>query len=185
MLAAALSLLAGLPMPARAQTLPSYARPLDETISGVVAQLDGPFGIHLLDDRGFVDAVALTPTAAISPPGLMLSPGTALIVHGYASGDVFVADTVNARYSYLGLPPPAAYVGPGWWYPGFAYGYGPAYVVQVVIINRRPFFRRHPWSVYARPFHGGGAIVPNWAGQRWMRAAPSVRPYGLHRAGTR
>lgn len=44
---------------------------------------------------------------------------------GYNAGSVFQANEIDTPYSYPGPPVVPVYYGPGWWYPGFAYGWGP------------------------------------------------------------
>jgi hypothetical protein len=64
---------------------------------------------------------------------------------------VFDAIEIDTPYSYDGPPPDPVYYGPGYWYPGFAYGYGPAFSLGwgfgSVVVVQRPF--------YGRPWHGG------------------------------
>jgi hypothetical protein len=94
---------------------------------------------------------------------------------GSNGGDVFIADEVDTPYSYDGDVPPPAYYGDGWWYPGFAYGYGPAFSLG---------FAFGSGYVYARPFHGhayhggtSGPVAPVYGGhgvRHALAAAPGT-----------
>lgn len=57
--------------------------------------------------------------------------------------------------TYAGPPPPPVYYGPGWWYPGYIYGWGPAYGLSIRINGGiRSFSRdRSPISGRLRSRH--------------------------------
>jgi hypothetical protein len=157
LLAAALAII-GLvsPLAAHAQDLPSYARPGirsdDETIRGRIQSIDGTFHITVLDERGFVDSVQLHQNTIINPTGLTLAPGMSVTISGYNAGSSFDANEIDAPYTYGGSYPPPAYYGPGWWYPGFGYGYGPAFSLGLAFGNGGYFYVHRPF--YGRPFFG-------------------------------
>ncbi|MDB5092332.1 MAG: hypothetical protein JWO85_433 [Candidatus Eremiobacteraeota bacterium] len=187
LLAAALAI-TGLvsPLAARAQDLPSYARPpagsYDQTIRGRIQSIDGTFRLTVLDERGFVDAVQLHQGTVINPTGLTLAPGMSVTITGYNAGSSFDANEIDAPYTYTGSYPLPAYYGPGWWYPGFGYGYGPAFSLGLVFGNggyyyvHRPFYGRpfygspyfgRPFfgrAFYGRPFYGGPFRGYGWRG---------------------
>ena len=95
---------------------------------------------------------------------------------GHNTGSEFAAIEIDTPYHYAGPIPAPAYYGPGWWYPGFAYGYGPAFSLAFVFGSgyvHRPFYPyyrggpyyhaeyfRHPEVVprafVGRTFAGGG-----------------------------
>jgi len=210
-----------LPVAAAAQLVPSnaYAIP-DEmqnqadqsenqagTITGEIASVDGPFNIRVADDDGFLDEVQLHPGTVIIPAGLQFAVGMHITVEGYVDDDgLFQATQVDAEYPYAGEPPPPAYYGPGWWYPGFDYGYGPAFRLALDgsgsnDLVQRPFSHTSPWDgtnwggitwaghpyngVYAhRPVPIGrvGGVVGN--GYRGQTAAGNAHGYG-YAAGSR
>jgi hypothetical protein len=154
----ALALLAGgVAAPAAAQDLPSYARPTasDETIQGRIISVDGTFRISLQDVRGFVDQVQLNQSTIVNPLGLTLAPGMDVTITGSNAGDYFAAGEIDTAYAYDGDIPPPVYYGPGWWYPGFGYGYGPAYSLGIIggppFFIHRPFYG-HAWRGAFRPF---------------------------------
>jgi hypothetical protein len=156
------------PLAAQAQSLPSYARPevgsgTEQSIRGRIQSVDGAFHVMLLDDRGFVDSVQLDQRTVINPSGLTLAPGMTVTIAGCNAGSTFDANQIDAPYPYTGAYPTPVYYGPGWWYPGFGYGYGPAFGLGLVFINGgygyvhrpfygRPFFWGRPY--YGRPFYG-------------------------------
>ncbi|MBV8643549.1 MAG: hypothetical protein JO225_06500 [Candidatus Eremiobacteraeota bacterium] len=124
------------PAPAPAQDLPSYARPEQrnayETIHGRIVSVLGPFHITVEDDRGFVDDVVLRHGTVINPRGLRLAAGMTVTIVGFNAGASFEADEIDTPYDYSGDAPPAMYYGDGWYYPGYAYGYGPAWTLGLV-----------------------------------------------------
>jgi len=155
-----------LPVAATAQLVPSNAYAVPEqtqsqadqsenevgTIAGEIASVDGPFNIRFADDRGFLDEVQLHPGTIVIPNGLQLAVGMHLTIEGSFDEDgIFQADQVDAEYPYAGEPPPPAYYGPGWWYPGFAYGYGPAFCLALDgsgsdDLVQRPFSHASAWN---------------------------------------
>jgi hypothetical protein len=163
------------PLAAAAQDdVPSYARPTvvstDETIHGRIRSVDGAFTIEVADDRGFIDSVELHQGTIINPTGLTLSPGMSVTVVGYNAGDTFAANEIDTPYTYDGPLPAPIYYGPGYWCPGFAYGYGPSFSLDINIGGGSS------WSYEHRPFRGRP-----WDGHRYFGAevardgAPSVR----------
>jgi hypothetical protein len=148
---AAAALLA--PAAASAQDVPSYARPsyvisTDETVHGRIRSVDGAFNISVDDDRGFVDSVELHQGTIINPTGLTLSPGMSVTILGTNAGSAFSANEIDTPYTYDGPLPTPVYYGPGYWCPGFAYGYGPSFSLAIVIGGGGP------WSYEHRPFYG-------------------------------
>jgi hypothetical protein len=174
-----------LPAVAAAQDIPSYAvgpqptvqQPIDqqqgdadETITGEIASVDGPFDIQVADSRGFGDNVQLHQGTVINPTGLTLAPGMNVTIQGYADGGVFQANEIDTPYQqYAGELPPPVYYGAGYWYPGFGYGYGPAFSLAFVFGDgwvRRPFGHAQAWN--GRP----------WATNVW-----AAHPYAAGRGG--
>jgi hypothetical protein len=187
----AIALVAALgPAAARAQDVPSYAVPTttistDETIHGRIHSVNGAFDISVDDDRGFVDNVELHQGTIINPTGLTLAPGMSVTILGVNSGAALSANEIDTPYTYDGPLPTPVYLGPGYWYPGFAYGYGPSFNLAIVIGGGYPGgygFVHHPF--YGRPWDGHayfGAAV-GFAGPDRSRfvqthgtAAPNVR----------
>ena len=131
------------PLAAEAQT-PSYARPTspnsDQVINGRIASTVGKYEITVRDDRGYLDDVHLHQGTIINPTGLKLEPGMRVTIFGYNAGAWFEANEIDTPYRYLPVPV-QVYYGPGWWYPGFPYGYGPSFslVVSGGHVVRRPF----------------------------------------------
>ncbi len=173
---------------------PSYASP-EETIHGRITDISGPYTITVEDDRGFLDNVHLHHGTIINPTGLTLAAGMSVTIHGYNGGTVLEANEIDCPYSYDGPLPEPVYYGPGWWYPGFEYGYGPSFCLSFVFggpvfFERREFFR-HPWGLGWAPFwrdrdrdwddHGRLAFVPRVdtapggdRGNRFVRVTPPV-----------
>src|SRR6202030_1825828 len=146
--------------------VPSYAQSAsassDETITGRIASIDGTFNITVNDANGYADSVALYQGTIINPTGLTLESGMDVTIQGYADGSEFVANEIDTPYQVSGPAPAPAYYGPGWWYPGFAYGYGPAFSLNVV------FGGGNAWHAQRQSFHGRP-----WAGS-------DGRAYGQH-----
>lgn len=152
------------PFPATAQT-PSYARPTspnsEQVINGHVASIVGKYEITVRDDRGYLDDVHLHQGTIINPTGLTLEPGMSATIFGYNAGSWFEANEIDTPYRYLPIPVPV-YYGPGWWYPGLPYGYGPSFslVVNGGHVARRPFVHAvappapHIPAAIHRPFVG-------------------------------
>jgi hypothetical protein len=159
--------------PALAQVIPTYAQPpasQDETIQGRIASIDAKYAITVDDDRGFTDNVQLHPGTVINPTGLTLTPGMSVTIIGYNAGAAFVANQIDTPYTFTGPAPVPVYYGPGWWYPGFAYGYGPSFSLFLnfgsTICVQRPWYGY--WYVHP-------AVRP-WVGYR----PPFAAPYGAY-----
>ncbi|HYZ16838.1 MAG TPA: hypothetical protein VE591_10575 [Candidatus Acidoferrum sp.] len=164
LLAATLALLIlATPLAAQAQALPAYARPEagsgdTQSIRGRIESVDGAYHLMVRDERGFVDSVQLEQQTIISPSGLTLAPGMNVMIAGYDAGSAFDATAITCPYAYAGAYPAPVYYGPAWWYPGFAYGYGPAFSLNLVsfgrgygYVHRR--FHGRPWY-WSRPYYG-------------------------------
>jgi hypothetical protein len=174
------------PLAALAQDdVPSYARPAvvstDETIHGRIRSVDGAFILSVDDDRGFIDSVQLHQGTIINPTGLTLSPGMSVTVVGFNAGDAFDANEIDTPYTYDGPLPTPVYYGPGYWCPGFAYGYGPSFSLAIIIGGGGPWYYEHR-PFYGRPWDGRryfGAEIARAGGPRF--AEPHVR---LEQRGT-
>ncbi len=179
-----------LPAIAKAQSAPSYADPGygnngEETIHGRVYTIDGTFDIRVSDDRGFVDHVHLHQGTIINPTGLTLAPGMDVTVLGYNAGSVLEANEIDTPYSYDGPAPVPVYYGPGWWYPGYDYGYGPSFSLGLVFGNGGWYYAHQPWNGHwydDHPWNGGsrnggsGNVAPGGVrsyGTEPRRVAPS------------
>lgn len=150
--------------PLGAQEMPSYARPAAsaaaaaEIIHGRIVSVNGAWRIVVADDRGYNDDVALAQGTIINPTGLTLAPGMTVTIHGYNAGSSFAAIEIDTDYNYNGSAPMAAYYGPDYWYPGYAYGYGPAFSlgfaggIGTSILIEQPFF-------FAHHFHGRPIVI--------------------------
>jgi hypothetical protein len=142
----------GLPQQALAQTPtpspPPYAQPnTEQTIHGRITAIDGPFNVRVHDDKGYIDSVELHRGTIINPTGLTLAVAMRVKVLGYNAGAVFEANEIDTPYTYAGPPPIATYYGAGWWYPGYAFGYGPAFSLNVHVggnLYRGSFPHQHP-----------------------------------------
>jgi hypothetical protein len=162
------------PAPSAAQDLPSYARPAaapatpSETIHGRIVAVNGAFRLTLADDRGFNDDIALQQGTIINPTGLTLAVGMTVSIRGYNAGDTFSATEIDTGYDYSGPAPVPAYYGPGYWYPGFAYGYGPAFSLGFA----SGFAFGGPAVLIAQPFF----FVHHFHGQPIVVTPPGVRP---------
>jgi len=134
-----------LPVASRAQDNPPYAAApaQDQQIHGRIESIDGTFNLTVRDDSGYLDAIQLQQGTIINPTGLTLAPGMIVTIIGYPSGSVFNAIEIDTPYQYSGPEPTPAYYGPGWWYPGFAYGYGPSF--SLVIVGGGFACYRQPW----------------------------------------
>ena len=179
-LAAALAASLALPAVAIAQQVPSYADSTssgnaDETISGRVNTIDGTFDLSVNDDRGFVDHVHLHQGTIINPTGLTLAPEMAVTILGYNAGSVFEANEIDTPYSYDGPAPVPVYYGPGWWYPGYAYGYGPSFSLALVFGSGGWSYAHQPWGgrwYDNHPWNGGNR------GGAFNAASGGTRSYG-------
>jgi hypothetical protein len=186
------------PRAAQAQDVPSYARPtdasVDETIHGRIRSVDGAFTISVDDDRGFVDEVQLHGGTIINPTGLALAPGMSVTIIGYNAGATFDANEIDTPYSYDGPLPAPIYYGPGYWCPGFAYGYGPSFGLAIVFgfgggwhYEHRGFYGR-PWNGNAYFGHavsfvpGGRDHLDAQRGEA-LRSGEARRSYGVSGRG--
>lgn len=155
--------------PIPSQTLPSYAQPsTEQTIAGRIAAINSTFNISVRDDKGYIDNVELHRGTIINPTGLTLAVGMRVTILGYNAGGFFEANEIDTPYKYSGPLPPPVYYGPGWWYPGYEYGYGPAFGLVVVngIVVRGAF--PHPTPI-ARPPYPGPFIGRPYVGHRAIR----------------
>jgi hypothetical protein len=140
------------------QTLPSYAQPnAEQTIKGRINAIVDAFNITVLDDNGYLDNVRLHRGTIINPTGLTLAAGMLVTILGYNAGTYFEANEIDTPYRYSGALPPPVYYGPGWWYPGYVYGYGPAWSLVIGVggtIVRSPFPHHAPYihPPYPRPY---------------------------------
>jgi hypothetical protein len=143
-----------LPAVAHAQEVPSYAsapqaQSQDEKITGRIQSIDGVFNITVADDRGFTDSVQLRQGTIINPTGLTLAVGMSVSILGYNGGQVFYANEIDTPYTYSGPAPVPVYYGAGWWYPGFAYGYGPSFSLVFAFgggWGNNGYCYRAPWA---------------------------------------
>ncbi|MGB8204732.1 MAG: hypothetical protein WCE83_08640 [Candidatus Baltobacteraceae bacterium] len=190
MLAALAAAALALPAVALAQDVPSYADAgygnADETVHGRVDAIDGTFDLRLDDDRGFVDHVHLHQGTIINPTGLTLAPGMSVTILGYNAGSVLEANEIDTPYTYDGPAPVPVYYGPGWWYPGYDYGYGPSFSLALIFGGGGWSYARQPWGgrwYDERPLTGyqnGGLREPLRTGTRSYgtepgRVAPEAR----------
>jgi len=136
---------------------PDYARPdTEEVLRGRIRDIHDPYHLALHDRNGDIDEIQLHHGTIITPRGLTLEPGMRVTIRGYDAGEFFEANEIDTPYRYDASAPPPVYYGAGWWYPGYAYGYGPAYSLSIgydTQVIRRPFFHEHPWAVSAPAPH--------------------------------
>jgi hypothetical protein len=181
-LAATALALVGLVLPtiASAQGIPSYAQPVrDETIQGRIVSVNGTFNISVRDDRGFVDNVELHQGTIINPTGLTLEAGMSVTIVGVSNGGEFDANEIDTPYQYSGPVPEPVYLGPGWWYPGYGYGYGPSFGLALVFGGGGFFYEHRPF--YGHPFaFNGHAFVPGRPGvvRAPLGSARAIQPVG-------
>jgi|GEM_PF-1967036 hypothetical protein len=137
----------------------------EQTIHGRITATDGRFNIRIHDDSGYNDSVQLHRGTIINPTGLTLEVGMRVRILGYNAGDVFAANEIDTPYRFAGPPPPAMYYGPGWWYPGYIYGYGPAFSLNFRTggnLHQGPFPHTNPVVRPPNPLpHVGGPFVGN------------------------
>ena len=154
------------PAIASAQDIPAYASAgTGQQIQGTISAINGEWNITIADSSGYNDSVALHQGTIINPTGLTLEPGMNVTVDGYADGSNFDANEIDTPYQYEGPPPVAVYYGPGSWYPGYAYGWGPSFSL---------FFDSGSNRFEQRSFNYGGEV-------RHAMAPPSGwqdRPHG-------
>jgi hypothetical protein len=138
------------PAIASAQDAPMYASAAtDQQIQGTIAAINGPWNITVADASGYNDSVALHQGTIINPTGLSLAPGMSVTVDGYPDGSDFDAIEIDTPYQYAGPAPTAVYYGPGSWYPGYAYGWGPSFSLAFNFGNN---------SFEQRTFNYGGDV---------------------------
>jgi len=127
------------PALASAQSAPpyAYANGQDQQIQGTIASIDGTWNITVTDGNGYDDSIALHQGTVINPTGLTLEPGMQVTIDGYPDGSNFDADEIDTPYGYSGPAPVAVYYGPGDWYPGYAYGWGPSFSLVFDLSGRR------------------------------------------------
>ena len=149
---------------------PSYAT-AEQTIHGRIASVNGAYSITVNDDQGYQDNVQLHHGTIINPTGLTLGAGMSVTIIGYNGGSYFEANEIDTPYNYYGPRPTVVYYGPGWWYPGYAYGYGPSY--NLVIVAGRPVY--HPFF-----YHPWGGPVPEphyYVGYHYVGRPLAVHPH--------
>ncbi len=139
----------GAALAATALALPavSLAQSQDEQIHGKIQSIEGTFNLSIAGDDGYLDSVAVQQDTTINPTGLALAPGMEVTVTGYPSGSVFTAVEIDAPYKYSGPPPVPVYYGPGAWYPGYAFGYGPSFSIGISFDGSGAYSaHREPWT---------------------------------------
>lgn len=157
---------------------PSYARPSgDNTIKGRITSIDGTFQISVRDDNGYIDTVALHQGTIINPTGLTLEPGMSVTIAGYNGGSRFNANEIDTPYNYAGPVPEPVFYGPGFIYPGYAYGYGPSFSLGFDFgggsFYRRPFA---PGAYYhSGGYERGGYERGGYAGHGYVNQGPVNR----------
>jgi hypothetical protein len=126
------------PALASAQDVPSYASAdATQQIQGTVSSINGTWNITVADANGYSDSVELHQGTIINPTGLTLEAGMNVTIDGYPDGPNFDAVEIDTPYQYQGPPPVAVYYGPGAWYPGYAYGWGPSFSLFFDFSSRR------------------------------------------------
>jgi hypothetical protein len=126
------------PAIASAQDMPPYAvGDANQQIQGTVASINDTWNITVSDSNGYNDSVELHQGTIINPTGLTLEPGMSVTIDGYADGSNFDAMEIDTPYEYQGPAPVAVYYGPGAWYPGYAYGWGPSFSLVFDLGTRR------------------------------------------------
>ena len=126
------------PALASAQDVPSYSvGDANQQIQGTVSSINDTWNITVNDSNGYSDSVELHQGTIINPTGLTLEPGMNVTIDGYADGSNFDAMEIDTPYAYQGPAPTAVYYGPGAWYPGYAYGWGPSFSLVFDFGSRR------------------------------------------------
>jgi hypothetical protein len=126
------------PAIASAQDVPSYAAgDANQQIQGTISSINDTWNISVSDSNGYTDSVELHQGTVINPTGLTLEPGMNVTIDGYPDGSNFDAMEIDTPYQYEGPPPVAVYYGPGAWYPGYAYGWGPSFSLVFDLGSRR------------------------------------------------
>ena len=164
-----------------------------QTIQGTIQSINGTFNITVQDQNGDLDNVELHQGTVINPTGLTLAPGMSVTISGYDDGSAFQANVIETPYQYSGPLPTPVYYGAGWWYPGFAYGYGPSFSLFVgtgAILVSRPWYGRWwaPTPVHAFVGRGwgvgvrvGGVGVAVGGGYRYPQRAYEPAPAPAYR----
>jgi hypothetical protein len=148
---------------------PQYGQPQDESIHGRIYSINSTFNITVTDDNGFMDNVELHQGTVINPTGLTLAPGMEVTIAGYNGGPAFEANEIDTPYTYYGPQPVPVYYGSGWWYPGYSYGYGPSFLLDVVFGGggwryERHGFDRNIWAVRSDDrYRGSRGYAPRTA----------------------
>lgn len=128
-----------------AQELPSYAvGDTNQQIQGTISSINDTWNITVADANGYSDSIELHQGTIINPTGLTLEPGMSVTIDGYADGSNFDAMEIDTPYEYQGPAPVAVYYGPGAWYPGYAYGWGPSFNLVFDFSTRR--FAEHSFA---------------------------------------
>ena len=139
----------GAALAATALALPavSLAQSQDEQIHGKIQSIEGTFNLSIAGDNGYLDSVAIQQDTTINPAGLALAPGMEVTVTGYPSGSVFTAVAIDTPYKYSGPAPVPVYYGPGAWYPGYPFGYGPSFSIGILLDGSGGYSAyREPWT---------------------------------------
>jgi hypothetical protein len=180
------------PAIASAQDVPSYATAgADQQIHGTISSINDTWNITVADANGYSDSVELHQGTIINPTGLTLEAGMNVTIDGYADGSNFDATEIDTPYQYDGPAPVAVYYGPGAWYPGYAYGWGPSFSLFFDFGSRswaqRSFVYggqiRQPmappvgWQDRPHGYIGGNARVGFAAPQRTFSAPPQDRRF--------
>jgi hypothetical protein len=151
------------PAIASAQDVPAYASAgTDQQIQGTIAAINGTWNISVADASGYNDSVELHQGTIINPTGLSLAPGMSVTIDGYPDGSNFDAIEIDTPYQYQGPAPVAVYYGPGSWYPGYAYGWGPSFSLSFNIGNDR--FEQRSFN------YGGQVRTPQAPPSGWQNA---------------
>jgi hypothetical protein len=158
----------------------------DQQLQGTVQSINSTFNITVLDSNGNLDNVELHQGTVINPTGLTLAPGMNVTVDGYADGSQFDANVIQTPYQYSGPAPIPVYYGPGWWYPGFAYGYGPSFSLFIGT-GGGPWLYRQPWGgrwYASTPVHTFVGVRGGYtAGARYPAAVNRYSSPAAHYAG--
>jgi hypothetical protein len=162
--------------------LAASAQAEDQQLQGTVQSINGTWNLTVLDSNGNLDNVELHQGTVINPTGLTLAPGMSVTVDGYDAGGQFDANVIQTPYQYSGPAPTPVYYGPGWWYPGFSYGYGPSFSLFIGT-GGGPWVYRQPWGGHwwvSTPVHTFVGARFGAAGVRYPAAhyAAPVRSYG-------
>jgi len=153
---------------AAALITPAVASAQDEHVQGTIASINGTWNITVNDASGYTDSVELHQGTIINPTGLTLEPGMNVTIEGYPDGSNFDATEIDTPYRYAGPAPSAVYYGPGSWYPGYAYGWGPSFSL-VFNLGSRNFEQRSFYS-------GGENRRPMAPPSGWQGRQNDARP---------